>query len=645
MKTKWRLKFSCYLSERRRFSTTANITTLFNKYIDRSSVHSWNSIIAELARSGNSIEALKAFSSMRKSQIKPNRSTFPCAIKSCSALGDLNSGRQAHQQAIVFGYASDLFVSSSLIDMYAKCRHLRDARNMFDEIPHRNVVSWTSMINGYVQNNCPREALLLFKDQLVEESVDGVTMVSILSACSRACEKNVTRGVHGVVIKRGFDEDLGVGNTLIDAYAKCGMLESSRRVFDGMDERDSISWNSMIAVCAQHRAAEEAIGVFRSMVRNAEYDAVTLSAVLLACAHAGALRIGKGIHVQVIKMSLENDVFVGTSIINMYCKCGRVSAARRAFDRMNVRNVKTWSAMIAGYGMHGQAREALEILSEMIRRGVKPNNISFVSVLSACCHAGLVDEGWHWFCTMQHRFKIEPTVEHYGCMVDLLGRAGFLEKAYGLVQEMKVRPDLVIWCSLLASGRIHRNVEIGEISARKLFELDPNNSGYYTLLSNIYADAGRWDDVKRIRIDMRKHGVAKSPGYSIIELKGRVNIFLVGDRQHPEHEKIYAYLKEITTKLQEIGYVPSVGSVLHDVDEEEKEFALQIHSEKLAVVFGIMSSVPGTTILITKNIRTCEDCHMMFKLITKIKDHDIVMRDPKRFHHFSKGACSCGDYW
>lgn len=535
--------------------------------------------------------------------------------------------------------------------MYAKCGHLGDARNLFDEIPQRNVVSWTSMINGYVQNDCAREALLLFKEQLVEESVeeggcvDLVTMVSVLAACSRAREKNVTRGVHGIVIKRGLDEGLGVGNTLIDAYAKCDMLESSRRVFDGMNEKDLVSWNSMIAVFAQHGIAEEAIEVFRSMVKTIKYNAVTLSAVFLACAHAGALRVGKGIHVQVIKMNLESNVFVGTSIIHMYCKCGRVSSARKAFDRMSEKNVKTWSSMIAGYGMHGQAKEALEVLSGMIQHGVKPNSISFVSVLSACCHAGLVDEGWHWFCTMQHRFKIEPTVEHYGCMVDLLGRAGYLKKAYDVILDMKVRPDLVIWCSLLASCRIHKNVELGEISARKLFELDPSNSGYYTLLSNIYADAGRWEDVKTMRIFMKKHGVAKSPGFSLIELKGRVHIFLVGDRQHPQHEKIYAYLEELTVKLQEVGYVPSVASVLHDVDEEEKEMVLQVHSEKLAVAFGIMNSTRGMTIQVMKNIRTCEDCHTTMKLITKITDHDIVIRDPKRFHHFSKGACSCGDYW
>lgn len=222
-------------------------------------------------------------------------------------------------------------------------------------------------------------------------------------------------------------------------------------------------------------------------------------------------------------MNLESNVFVGTSIIDMYCKCGRVNIARSVFDRMSLKNVKSWSAMIAGYGMHGRAREAVQVLLNMIQAGIKPNSISFVSVLSACCHAGLVDEGWHWFCLMQHRFKIEPGVEHYGCMVDLLGRAGYLKRAYDLIMEMRVRPDFVIWCSLLASCRLHKNVELGEICARKLFELDPNNYGYYTLLSNIYADAGRWEDVKRMRVFMKSHGIVKSPGFSVVELKGRIH--------------------------------------------------------------------------------------------------------------------------
>lgn len=303
------------------YSTNANIANLFNKYVDKSSIFSWNSVIGELARSGNPVEALKAFSFMRKSLLRPNRSTFPCAIKSCSALCDLNSGKQAHQQAFIFGYGSDVFITSALVDMYAKCRQLEDARKVFDEIPCRNVVSWTSMINGYVQNDYPREALLLFKEQLAEDSgssyeeeeecIDGVAMASILSACSRVCEKYVTQLMYGFVIKRGLDAVLVVGNTLIEAFAKCGTVEFSRKVFDNMDERDLISWNSMIAVSVQNGLAAEAIEVFRLMVTSAELEcnAVTLSTVLFSCANCGALKIGKCVHDQVPSILLIDDTF------------------------------------------------------------------------------------------------------------------------------------------------------------------------------------------------------------------------------------------------------------------------------------------------------------------------------------------------
>lgn len=536
--------------------------------------------------------------------------------------------------------------------MYSSCGQLKDAQKLFDEMPSRNVVSWTSMINGYVNNGCPREAFLLFKRLLLDErgsldGVDGVAASSVLLACSFLSEKNTTRGVHGFVMKGGLDGDLRVGNTLIDAYGKCGEVEDSEKVFDVMAEKDLVSWNSMIALYAQHGYANEAIGAFRSLVWNdgIVFNAVTLSAVLLACAHSGALQIGKCIHDQVIKMKLENNVYVGTSIIDMYCKCGRTNMARRVFDRMTNKNVKCWSAMIAGYGMHGQATEALAVFSDMIKAGIKPNSITFISVLTACSHAGLVDEGWNWFCAMQHRFKVEPTVEHYGCMVDLLGHAGRIKKAYDLILEMRVRPDSVIWCSLLASCRMHKNVEIGEISVRKLFELDPNNSGYYTILSNIYGDAGRWDDVERMRVFMKKNGFLKSPGYSLVELKGRVHIFFAGDKSHPQHKKIHSYLVKLLAKLEEAGYVPSAASVVHDVDEEEKGMELRIHSEKLAVAFGVMNSAPGTTIQVFKNLRTCGDCHMTIKLISKVTDREIVIRDPKRFHHIKRGICSCGDYW
>ncbi|KAH1204932.1 Pentatricopeptide repeat-containing protein, mitochondrial [Glycine soja] len=636
---------------------TANLTSMFGKYVDKTSVHSWNTVIADLSRSGDSVEALSAFASMRKLSLHPNRSTFPCAIKACAALSDLRAGAQAHQQAFAFGFGHDIFVSSALIDMYSKCARLDHARHLFDEIPERNVVSWTSIIAGYVQNDRARDAVRIFKELLVEESgsvesedgvfVDSVLLGCVVSACSKVGRRSVTEGVHGWVIKRGFEGSVGVGNTLMDAYAKCGEMGVARKVFDGMDESDDYSWNSMIAEYAQNGLSAEAFCVFGDMVKSGKvrYNAVTLSAVLLACASSGALQLGKCIHDQVIKMDLEDSVFVGTSIVDMYCKCGRVEMARKAFDRMKVKNVKSWTAMIAGYGMHGCAKEAMEIFYKMIRSGVKPNYITFVSVLAACSHAGMLKEGWHWFNRMKCEFNVEPGIEHYSCMVDLLGRAGCLNEAYGLIQEMNVKPDFIIWGSLLGACRIHKNVELGEISARKLFELDPSNCGYYVLLSNIYADAGRWADVERMRILMKSRGLLKTPGFSIVELKGRIHVFLVGDKEHPQHEKIYEYLDKLNVKLQELGYMPNVTSVLHDVDEEEKGMVLRVHSEKLAVAFGIMNSVPGSIIQIIKNLRICGDCHTAIKLISKAVNREIVVRDSKRFHHFKDGLCSCGDYW
>ncbi|XP_076925833.1 pentatricopeptide repeat-containing protein At3g26782, mitochondrial-like [Bidens hawaiensis] len=636
-----------------------NLITFFNKYVDTTNVWSWNSVIADLARGGDYVESLLAFSAMRKLSLTPNRSTFPCAIKSCSALLDLHAGKQTHSQAFVFGFQNDVFVSSALINMYSKCGYLDDAQNLFDETPVRNMVSWTSMITGYVQNGRPYDALSLLKDFLTEERfgginniesevcIDSVAMVSVLAACSSISNKNVTEGVHGVVVKKGFAENTRVGNTLVDAYAKCGQLGFSRKVFNEIISKDVTTWNSMIAVCAQHGMSTEALDLFYAMVRDADvkYNAVTLSVVLLACAHLGALQIGKCMHDQVIKMGLEEDVVVGTSVVDMYCKCGRVGTARTVFNRIKNKNVRSWTAMVAGYGMHGYARKALDVFYEMIWVNMVPNSITFVSVLSACSHAGLVDEGWHWFRAMTHKYNIEPGVEHYSCMVDLFGRAGFLNWAYDLIKKMKVRPDFVVWGSLLAACRMHKNVDLGEIAARKLFELDPQNCGYYVLLSNIYADAGRWEDVEKMRVYMKSHGLSKTPGFSSVELKGRVHVFLVGDKEHPDHEKIYLYLEELCMKVQEAGYVPNMTSVLHDIDCEEKEITLKIHSEKLAVAYAVMNSVPGSTIQVIKNLRICGDCHETIKLIAKIVNQEIVVRDSKRFHHFRDGFCSCGDYW
>lgn len=344
-------------------------------------------------------------------------------------------------------------------------------------------------------------------------------------------------------------------------------------------------------------------------------------------------------------MNLEDNVVVGTSVVDMYCKCGRVDFARRAFHRTKEKNVRTWTAMIAGYGMNGYARDALNVFYHMLRSGVSPNYITFVSVLAACSHAGLVDDAWYWFNAMLDKYGIEPGVEHYGCIVDLLGRAGYLDRAYGLIKKMKVKPDAVVWASLLGACRIHKNVDLAEISARKLFELEPETSAYYILLCEVYADANRWRDVERMRAIMNERGIVKTPGFSLVELKGTVHTFLVGDKVHPQHEEIYQYLEELSVKLQEAGYVPDTRAISYDVEEEEKESAIRVHSEKLAVAFGVMNSSPGSVIQVIKNLRVCPDCHTVIKLMSRILNREIIVRDAKRFHHFRNGLCSCRDYW
>lgn len=344
-------------------------------------------------------------------------------------------------------------------------------------------------------------------------------------------------------------------------------------------------------------------------------------------------------------MGLEENVYVGTSVVDMYSKCGRVEMARKAFHRIKEKNILSWSAMIAGYGMHGHGQEALEVFNEMRRLGLKPNYITFVSVLAACSHAGLLNEGRHWYNAMRKEFGIEPGIEHYGCMVDLLGRAGCLDEAYGLIREMRVKPDAAMWGALLSACRIHKNVKLAEIASDRLFELDATNSGYYVLLSNIYAEAGMWKDVERMRVLVKTRGVEKPPGYSSVEVKGNTHLFYVGDKRHPQHKEIYAYLDKLLERMQEAGYAPNTGSVLHDLDEEEKESMLRIHSEKLAVAFALMNSAQGSVIHVIKNLRVCTDCHTAIKIITKLTGREIVVRDIKRFHHFKDGLCSCGDYW
>ncbi|RDX90694.1 Pentatricopeptide repeat-containing protein, partial [Mucuna pruriens] len=450
-----------------------------------------------------------------------------------------------------------------------------------------------------------------------------------------------------------FDEiahpDLPSWNAIIHANAKAGIIHMARKLFDQMPHRNVISWSCMIhgyVRCGEYKAALSLFRILQLEGRKLTPNEFTMSAVLSACARLGALEHGKWVHAYIDKTGIKIDVVLGTSLIDMYAKCGSIERAKCIFDNMGPqKDVMAWSAMIAAFAMHGLSGECLELFARMVNDGVRPNAVTFVGVLCACVHGGLVSEGSEYFKRMVNEYGISPTIQHYGCMVDLYGRAGCIEDAWNVVKSMPMEPDVMIWGTLLSGARMHGDVETCEMSIAKLLELDPTNSGAYVLLSNVYAKLGRWREVRHLRDAMEVRGIKKVPGCSLVEIDGVIREFFVGDNSHPETQDIYRMLDEIMKRLEKHGYARNTGEVLLDLDEEGKEFALSLHSEKLAIAYCFLRTSPGTTIRIVKNLRICGDCHVAIKMISKEFNREIIVRDCNRFHHFKNGLCSCKDYW
>eukprot|EP01018_Ginkgo_biloba_P017735 Gb_08968 [translate_table: standard] len=475
--------------------------------------------------------------------------------------------------------------------------------------------------------------------------LDIPAYASLLEACANMKTPAEGKQIHAQMLINGIDQHVFLGNKLVGMYAKCGSMMDARLLFDKMPKRSVFLWNVMIRGYAGTGLCEEAVKFYYQMLRTGKQpDKFTFPCVLKACGGLSAFQQGKAIHDRIIRSGFDSDVSVGNALVAMYSKCGSIENARHVFDRMSQRNVVSWTAMIAGYGMHGHVNEALTLFDQLQHASMKPDQITFTAVLSACSHAGLVDEGRIYFDRMIRDFHIMPSVEHYTCMVDLLGRAGRLDEAEDFIKRMPLKPDAGVWGALLGACRNHCNIELGERVAEKIFELDPENAGYYALLSNMYATAGRWDGVAHVRTLLKGKGLKKAPGSSWIEIENRVHIFLVGDKSHPQSEEIYEMLENFARQMQEAGYVPATNFVMHGIGDEEKERILCGHSEVLAITFGLMNTCPGTPLCITKNLRVCDYCHTLTKFISKIVEREIFVRDMNHFHHFKDGLCSCRDY-
>ncbi|OVA10360.1 Pentatricopeptide repeat [Macleaya cordata] len=611
--------------------------------------------------------------------IEPNSYTLPFLLKSCAQFSGTQEGKQIHTHVLKMGLESDPFIHTSLINMYARNGelvdarlvfdksslrdavsftalitgyasggYLDDARRLFDEIPVRDVVSWNAIIAAYVQSGRFEEALVFFQEMLKAKAEPSEsTMISVLSACAHSGSLDLGNWVMSWVEDRGLESNLRLVNALINMYSKCGDLEKAQLLFDGIRKKDCISWNVMIGGYTHMGHYREALDLFQQMQQsNEEPNEVTFLSILPACTYLGALEIGIWVHAYLDRnFSNSSNTSLYTSLIDMYAKCGNIESAKQVFDSINPKSLASWNAIISGLAMHGHFDSSLVFFSKMIDEGMEPNDITFIAVLSACSHGGLVELGHQYFNSMVEDYKISPKLQHYGCMIDLLGRAGLFAEAEALIKNMEMKPDAAIWSSLLGACKVHGNVELAEVVSNHLFELEPENPGGYVLLSNVYAAAGKWDDVARIRTKINDRGMKKVPGCSSIEVNSVVHEFLVDDKTHPRSKDIYRMLDEIDKLLELAGHVPDTSEVLHDIEEEQKEGALCYHSERLAIAFGLISTIPGTTIRIVKNLRVCGNCHSATKLISKIFNRDIIARDRNRFHHFKNGSCSCMDYW
>lgn len=433
---------------------------------------------------------------------------------------------------------------------------------------------------------------------------------------------------------------------MLDAYAKCGDLDLARKVFEEMEMRDVASWNALIAGLAQGNRPSEALELFKKMREaNIQPNDITVLGALSACSQLGAITEGQRVHEYIKMKSLGYNVIVCNAVIDMYAKCGFVDRAYQVFDEMRCsKSLVTWNTMIMALAMHGDGVKALELFETMAHSGMKPDSVSYLAALCACNHSGMVDEGMRLYESME-KYGVSKNMKHYGSMVDLLGRAGRLKQAYDIILSMPMAPDIVLWQTLLGACKTYGNVDMAEKAADKLIEMGSNSCGDFVLLSNLYAAHKRWADVGRVRQAMKNRDVKKVPGFSYVEVNGAIYKFVNGDKNHPDWNAIYGKLDEIWFKISEHGYVPETNYVLHDIEQEEKENALSYHSEKLAVAFALISTSDRTPISVNKNIRICGDCHFVIKLVSKIYEREIIVRDRTRFHRFKDGSCSCRDYW
>ncbi|KAJ4707429.1 Pentatricopeptide repeat-containing protein [Melia azedarach] len=597
--------------------------TLFDNMRQRNAV-SYSALMTWYLHKGLLLENLKLFKNMISwDNLRRNEYIFSIILLSCSRSGRVEEGRQFHGYLLKCGFIFYQYVRNALVDLYAKYLDMEMTTQLLNWLPGYDVFEYNSVLNGLIEHECFREGVEVL-GKMVSECMrwDSDTYVNAFRLF--ACLNNLRGGlqVHGQMLKSNVEPDEFITSAMINMYGKCGKISHAMKVFDGLRTRNVVLWTAMIAAYFQNGHHEEALNFFSRMEgEEITPNEFTFAVLLNSTAALSALSYGDLLHARTEKSGFKGHVIVGNALINMYAKGGNIEAAQKVFSVMINRDTITWNVMICGYTHHGLGKEALTMFKDMLAAGECPNHVTFVGVLSACGHLGLVQEGFYYLNQLMKQIGIKPGLEHYTCIVGLLSKAGLLDETENFMRSTRVKWDVVAWRTLLNASCVHENYGFGRRIAEIILEMEPNDVGTYTLLSNIYAKG-------------------KKMGWSVED--SEVN---EESSNHPESSQIYEKVRELLAKIKLLGYVPDVTAVLHDVEDEQKEDYLCYHSEKLAVAYGLMKSPPEARIYVIKNLRMCDDCHSAVKLISKLTKRDIIVRDANRFHRFLDGSCSCADYW
>ncbi|CAL9037086.1 pentatricopeptide repeat-containing protein At4g14050, mitochondrial-like [Musa acuminata AAA Group] len=601
-------------------------------------------------------------------------------LRSSARRRDRTACRKLHAHLLKSGLHQRRPFPSALLDAYAKSGFLSDARCLFDESSHRDAVLYSALLSALSHSDRPSQALSLFRRMVYVDAVppDGFIFASLVKTCSRIGFLRLGKQAHAQFLLSSFYTDDVVRSSLVDMYSKCCAVDDARKVFDTVPDKNHVCWTAMVSGYASNGRKSEALGLFWQMPRRDlfawtaliagflqsgdSFDAVklfvemrrnqveiddsfVLSTVVGASSDLAALELGRQLHGLVLALGYKSSMILGNALVDMYAKCSDIRSARAVFEGLVMRDVISWTTMVVGEAQHGRADDALDLYDKMVLAGVKPNEVTFTGLIYACSHAGLVQKGRELFDSMEQDHGIRPSLQHYTCLLDLLSRSGHLTEAENVINSMPYVPDEASWGALLSACKKQGDTSMSVRMADRLLGLKPKDPSTYILLSNTYAAAGKWDSVASVRKLMAEMDVKKEPGYSWIDLGKESCLFRAGEVPYTMRHEIIRLLNELANEMNKRGYVPDTRSVMHDVEENEKEQQLFMHSERLAVAFGLLKSIPGTTIRVIKNLRICLDCHNVIKLISEITGREIVVRDANRFHHFEVGKCSCGDFW